>query len=202
MDKMITKLHTLDDGTVEERQVVDPKLRSTGPWKDDRQDVAWDNYIKSWRAGKPNAKQAGLDAGYAPNTALNLGNLAWFKKKKDKLRRSTMMSRAERNLSRILSMDYSKMKLKDDGTEEEVIDKDILRVVADISKTIVTTLGKDEGYSSKTEIKGDMSGEIKINSISYADPIELENKIVDDTIKQVEEHIIRDVIVKEDENIL
>ena len=196
---MITKLHTLDDGTVEERQVVDPKLRSTGPWKDDRQDVAWELYVKSWKAGKPNAKQAGLDAGYALNTAINLNNLTWFKKKKDKLRRSTMMSKAERNLNRILSLDYSTMKLKNDGTEEEVIDKDILRVVADISKSIVTTLGKDEGYSTKTEVKGDMSGEIKINSISYADkPLEIENKIIDDTIKQVEEQIIRDVIVKEE----
>lgn len=50
-------------------------------------------------------------------------------------------------------MGYTEIRKLEDGTDKEVVDKDVLRVVADMSKTIVTTLGKDLGYSQKTEIK-------------------------------------------------
>lgn len=197
-----TKLITLDDGSQEEvyisragNIVTKPDQRSAGNMPDARQQVCWDLYVKSWRKGQPNAKQAALDAGYSFNTALNVGNLSWFKKKRDTLRRSKMMSNAERNLSRILNMDYSKMKIHEDGSEEEVVDKDLLRIVADISKTVVTTLGKDQGYSTKTEVTGKMDTEIKINSVSYADPIEVE--AIEVGVRQIEdatEKVILDVI--------
>ncbi len=197
-----TKLITLDDGTQQEvyisragNIVTPPQKRSPGFIDvDGKRQKCWDLYIKSWRAGVPNARQAALDAGFAYNTAVNITNQDWFKKKKDKLRRSKMMSKAESNLSRILNMKYDKIKILDDGTEEEVIDKDLLRVVYDASKTIVTTLGKDEGYSTKTEVTGKMDSEIKINSVSYADPIQIENKAIDDTIKQIEDTVIDAVV--------
>ncbi len=72
------------------------------------------------------------------------------------------MGNAERNISRILNMGYTRMKLIEAGKDEdgkpimqqsEEIDKDVLKIVADMSKTIVTTLGKDLGYSTKTEVK-------------------------------------------------
>lgn len=173
---------------------IDPKIRSkTGRQRDPRSELAWEFYVKSWREGKPNAKQAGLNAGYAYNTAVNLSNFKWFKDKKDKLRRSNMLTKAERNLSRMLNLDYSKIKVLADGTEEETIDRDVLRVVADVSKTIVTTLGKDMGYSTKTEIDGKMGGEINIKSISYADPIEIEAQVVDDTLKVIEGEVVKEV---------
>ena len=161
------------------------------------------------RSGNPNAKGAALKAGFSENTAINIGNQKWFKEKKDKLRRSTMMSNAERNYSRILNLPWTRMKLvevgkDDDGKpimeKQEEVDIDTLRVVEAASKTVLTTLGKDEGYSTKTELKGEMQGEIKINSISYADqvPIEVENQIAEESIKQVENKIIRDIIVKEE----
>lgn len=175
-------------------KTIDPKIRSkTGRQRDPRSELAWEFYVKSWREGKPNAKQAGLNAGYAYNTAVNLSNFKWFKDKKDKLRRSNMLTKAERNLSRMLNLDYSKIKLLADGTEEETIDRDVLRVVADVSKTIVTTLGKDMGYSTKTEIDGKMGGEINIKSISYADPIEIEAQVVDDTLKVIEGEVVKEV---------
>ena len=200
-----TKLITLDDGTQKEvyisragNVVTHPLNRSTGLAYDPRQEICWEAYVKSVKLGAPNARQAAREAGYSENTAINIGNMAWFKEKKDKLRRSKMMSKAERNLSRILDLDYSKMKLMDDGSEEQVVDKDVLRVVADVSKTIVTTLGKDLGYSTKTEIKGDMSGEIKINSISYADnPIEIEAHVVDNAIETMQQEILKEVIKEE-----
>lgn len=175
-------------------KTIDPKIRSkTGRQRDPRSELAWEFYVKSWREGKPNAKQAGLNAGYAYNTAVNLSNFKWFKDKKDKLRRSNMLTKAERNISRMLNLDYSRIKVLPDGTEEETIDRDVLRVVADVSKTIVTTLGKDMGYSTKTEIDGKMGGEINIKSISYADPIEIEAQVVDDTLKVIEGEVVKEV---------
>jgi phage terminase small subunit len=134
--------------------VTHPMLRSKGnAYYDPRRDVCWDLYVKSWKSGYPNARDAARKAGYSENTAINIGNLKWFKDKKDKLRRSKMMDNAERNIARILNMGYTKIKELEDGTKAEEVDKDVLRIVADMSKTIVTTLGKDMGYSTKSEVK-------------------------------------------------
>lgn len=210
-----TRVITLDDGTEEEvyiskvGNIVTPPSERNKNQDFSRRQLCWDYYVKSWRSGNPNAKAAALKAGFSENTAINIGNQKWFKEKKDKLRRSTMMSNAERNYSRILNLPWTRMKLvevgKDDGgkpimEKQEEVDIDTLRVVEAASKTVLTTLGKDEGYSTKTELKGEMQGEIKINSISYADqvPIEVENQIAEESIKQIENQIIKDVIVKEE----
>ena len=161
LETIIEELEGNDEGTFTEvyrdkrsgNIVTHPKLRSKGSLPDPRQQVCWDLYLKGWKAGRPSATQAARDAGYAENTAVNICNLTWFKEKKDKLRRSNMMSRAEKNISRILNMGYTKIKQLEDGSQTEEVDKDVLRIVADMSKTIVTTLGKDMGYSSKTEVK-------------------------------------------------
>lgn len=159
-DEVEEQLEGNDEGTYEEvyrssagNIVTPPKLRSKGPFKDERQQICWDLYLKSWREGNPNGRAAALAAGYSENTAINIGNLTWFKKKKDTLRRSKMMSNAERNISRILNLGLTKKKINDDGSEEEIFDPDRARIVADMSKLIVTTIGKDLGYSSKTEVK-------------------------------------------------
>jgi len=157
---VVEELEGNDEGTLEEvyrskagNIVTPPKQRSKGPFKDPRQQICWDLYLKSWREGNPNGRAAALAAGYSENTAINIGNLTWFKKKKDTLRRSKMMSNAERNISRILNLGMTKTRILEDGTEEEVFDPDKARIVADMSKLIVTTIGKDLGYSSKTEVK-------------------------------------------------
>ena len=208
------RIVTLDDGSFEEEpthiisaagnKVINPKLRSKGNFEDPRQQICWDLYVKGWKEGKPSAKAAGLAAGYAYNTAINISNFKWFKDKKAKLRRSVMMSKAERNLSRILDIDYSVMRLVEVGKDDEgkpimdqveVIDKDLVRVVADVSKTIVTTLGKEEGYSTKTEVEGKMKGDIQIKSVNYADaPVEVEAKVVDESVKLIEDEIFNQVI--------
>ena len=135
-----TKLVTLDDGTIEEvyisragNIVTDPKLRNStgGEASQNRRDKCWEEYVKTWRAGVPSARKAANLAGYSPNTAMNMSKMKWFKDKKDKLRRSSMMTNAERNLSRVLRMDYSKMKLMEDGTEEEEVDIDWAEVSGD-----------------------------------------------------------------------
>ena len=151
---------TNDDGTLTEvligvngKPLVPPHLRSKGPFKDPRQDVCWEHYLKSWKAGVPNARQAALAAGYSENSAINVTNFKWFRERKNKLRRSKMMDNAERNIARILNMGLTKMKKQEDGTTEEVFDADKARIVADMSKLIVTTLGKDLGYTARTDVK-------------------------------------------------
>lgn len=155
-----TELKSNDEGYLEEvyrdkrtgNIVTDPRIRNKNQ-DNSRREKCWELYLKSVRDGNPNARQAARDAGFAENTAINIGNMAWFKERKDKLRRSKMMSNAERNIARIINLGLTKIKTNPDGTQEEVFDADKARIVADMSKMIVTTLGKDLGYSSKTEVK-------------------------------------------------
>lgn len=138
--------------------------------KDPRQDIMWELYMKDWTKGlNPNARQCALDAGYSDTTAMNVTNFPWFKDRFARLKRKDMLSKAERNLDRILDLDYSKL---DELTgERTAIDIDKLKIVADISKMTATTLGKDEGYSAKTTLDQKVSGEVQIRAVSYADAI-------------------------------
>ena len=153
------ELSANDEGTLEEvyrdkrtgNIVMNPKIRSLNK-DNNRRELCWNLYLKSVRDGNPSAVSAAKAAGFSPNTALNIGGMKWFKDKKDNLRRSKMMNNAEKNIARILNMGYTELKKLEDGSTQEVVDKDVLRIVADMSKTIVTTLGK-ELYSNKTEVK-------------------------------------------------
>lgn len=138
--------------------------------KDPRQDRMWEMYMGFWNKGiNPNAKQCALDAGYSETSAMNITNFNWFKERFARLKRKDMLSKAERNLDRILDLDYTKL---DELTgERTAIDIDKLKVVADISKMTATTLGKDEGYASKTTLDQKVSGEVKVRAVSYADAI-------------------------------
>jgi len=113
---------------------------------DDREQKCWDLYVKSIAKGTPNAKASALKAGYSEPHADNITLQGWFKGREAKLRRTGMLSKAERNLDKALDESY-----KD---EDGKIQSDVMRIVVDVSKTIATTLGKDEGYSSRSEITG------------------------------------------------
>jgi phage terminase small subunit len=195
-----TKLITLPDGSLEEVYISRAGNIVTAP-KDraltldvERQQKCWDYYVKSLRSGRPSARQAALDAGFSANTALNIRAMKWFKDRLKNLQRKSIGGKAERNLSRGLDVQWSKIKLTEEGDEETVVDKDLFRTVMDVSKFVAGTLLKDEGYSTKTEVVGNMDSTIKINSISYADnPVEIENKIVEEKIKEIE-GVVLDVI--------
>jgi phage terminase small subunit len=162
-DETVTEeLKTNEDGSLEEvevyrdkrtgRIVTPPSIRNKNQ-DNKRRELCWEYYMKTVRDGNPNGKQSALKAGFSENTALNIGNIKWFKDKKDKLRRSKMMTNAERNIARMLNIGITRLKKLEDGTTEEVFDAEKARIVADMSKLIVTTLGKDEGWSTKTEVK-------------------------------------------------
>lgn len=151
---------------------------ANGSIADPRQVLCWKYYLNGLRQGRPNATRAAEMAGYSPNTALNVTNLKWFKDKKRKLRRHDMLDKAERNLDSILDMEYKSMKLVE-GEMVEEIDTDKLKIVADISKVIAQTLGKDEGYSTKIVEDKNVNHDIVVKSISYADPVQIESEVTD-----------------------
>jgi phage terminase small subunit len=135
--------------------------------KDPRQDIMWEHFLPRWMKGAGNAAESARYAGYSETTAANVTNLFWYKEKFQKLKRKEMLSKAERNLDKVLDIDYNKL------TElgEEKIDVDLLKAVIDVSKIVATTLGKDEGYSTKSEIAKNVSGTVNIKAINYADQV-------------------------------
>lgn len=113
---------------------------------DPREQVMWDFYVADFAKGIENAYQAAIKAGYAEDSAKNITLNGWFKERKAKLKRKDIFSKAERNLDRILDLPFEKQ----DGE----VDAGVVRIIADVSKTVVTTLGKDEGYSTRSEVTG------------------------------------------------
>lgn len=161
-EEVSEEIKTNEDGTLEEYQVyrdkrtgnivTPPHLRNKNQ-SNERREKCWELYMKSVRDGNPSAMQAAKDAGFSDNTAMNIKKMRWFKDREDKLRRSKMMTNAEKNIARLLNLGLTRIKKLEDGSTEEVFDAEKARIVADMSKLIVTTLGKDEGWSTKSELK-------------------------------------------------
>jgi len=156
----VEELKANDDGTFEEvyrnpktgNIVMNPKIRNQNK-DNNRRENCWNYYLQTVRDGNPNAAESARRAGFSDNTAINIRKMRWFKDRNDKLRRSKMFTNAERNIARIMNLGMTRLKKLEDGTTEEVFDAEKARIVADMSKLIVTTLGKDEGWSTKTEFK-------------------------------------------------
>ena len=106
---------------------------------DPRQITCWEFYIDPKSETFGNATQSAIKAGYEEATANQITTFDWFIGKR---RRLNMLSKAERNLDKVLDTSYESKK---------GIQADVMRIVVDVSKTIATTLGKNEGYSSKVE---------------------------------------------------
>jgi hypothetical protein len=91
-------------------------------------------------------------AGYEDGYARQITTLPWFL---EKVRSSDMVSRAEKVLEKTLNYETE----DDDGN----VKVDLLRVQTAVATTIVTTLGKDKGYSSRSEFTGKDGGAIEID---------------------------------------
>jgi hypothetical protein len=127
---------------------------------DPREQVMWDIYITKLTTGIDNAYQSALEAGYAEDTAKNVTLTGWYKDRKERLKRHDMLSKAEKKLEKIL--DYEPV------DEAGKLDVPLLRVQADVSKHVTSTLGKDEGYSTRTEQTGKGGGAIQIEGIEIS----------------------------------
>lgn len=119
---------------------------ANGVTSDPREQICWDYYIESIVKGQENAYESAIKAGYGKRHAKNITLQGWFKERKEGLRRKDMLSKAEKKLDKTL--DYE---VEDEGGK---IKTDLLRIQVDVAKTVVTTLGKDEGYSTRSEMTG------------------------------------------------
>lgn len=111
---------------------------------DDREQKCWDLYVQSVVDNVPNAYKAAIDSGYSEDHARNITMQGWFKERLEKLKRKGMGSKAERNLEKILDIDW-----QPDGE----VKVDILRVVADISHKTAKALIKED-WSERVENTG------------------------------------------------
>lgn len=119
---------------------------ANGTTSDPREQVMWDIYVTGIAKGKENAYEAAKKAGYEEATCKQITVRSWFIERKDKLRRKGMLSKAEQVLEKTLNYETE--------NEEGKVDVPLLRVQTDVAKTVVQTLGKDEGYSSRSELTG------------------------------------------------
>lgn len=124
---------------------------ANGTTSDPREQVMWDIYVAKLSKGIENAYESAIEAGYEEATARQITVRSWFIARKSKLKRKEMLSKAERNLDKALDL----VTLNKEGLE----DPQLLKIKVDVSKTIVSTLGKDEGYSTKTETDLTSKGE-------------------------------------------
>lgn len=123
---------------------------ANGTTSDPREQIMWDFYVSELAKGIDNAYAAAIKAEYSEDSARNVTMRDWFKARLGKLKRREMLSKAERNLDKALDTSYE--------DKEGNIKSDVMRIVVDVSKTVVTTLGRDE-YSTKTETDLTSKGE-------------------------------------------
>lgn len=99
---------------------------------DPRQKKCWEDYINPKSETFGNATQSAIGAGYEPDYADQITTVDWFK---GKVRRLNMLGKAENVLDKTL-----------DGED--------IKLAQDTAKFIAKTLGKNEGYSERTELTG------------------------------------------------
>lgn len=144
---------------------------SNGNTSDPREQICWDIYIEQLQEGLDNAYQSAIQAGYSQASAKNVTMRDWFKERLRKLKRKDMLSKSERKLERTL--DYEVEEIDENGKMK--VRTDLLKIQVDVAKTLVTTLGKNEGYSSRNELTG-KDGENLPTPLLYALPNNDSNK--------------------------
>ncbi len=110
---------------------------------DPRQKLCWENYINPKSETFGNARQSALKVGYEEYYADTITSTGWFS---DKVRRLNLLSKAEKVLEDTLNYES----VNPDGK----VRVDLLRVQTDVAKHVTSTLGKNEGYSSRNELTG------------------------------------------------
>ena len=130
---------------------------ANGSVSDPREQVMWDLYVQN---NLENAYKCAIKAGYEEDTAKQITVRRWFLERTDKLRRKEILSKAEKVLDKTLS--YST------ENDEGKVMPDILRIQADVAKHVVSTLGKNEGYSNSNSKDGTLI-QIQSNTIIFTD---------------------------------
>ncbi len=128
---------------------------------DSREQLMWDFYVGTVTKGEANAYESAIKAGYSEDHSRNITMQGWFKERSERLKRKDMLSDAEKVLQK--TMKY----LTEDA--EGKVKVDLLRVQVDAAKHLTSTLGKNDGYSTKNETDVTSGGE-KIIGINYVVP--------------------------------
>lgn len=136
---------------------------------DPRQNLCWSYYINPKSETFANGYKSALKAGYEDSYAQVITVEPWFKAK---IRRMDMLEDAENTLQEIV-----KMKAVDDEGKNDV---PLLRVKADVSKFLTSTLGKNIGYAQRTEHTG-------------ADGETLKLELTDEQRKRIAEYELRTI---------
>jgi hypothetical protein len=121
---------------------------------DPRQKLCWENYINPKSKTFGNAYQSALKAGYEDATATQITTYDWFLEKR---RRSNMFSKAEKVLDEMLDMPVEVNKFSGKGENEVLImvtDPSLVKIKQDTAKFVAERLGKDDGYSTRSELTG------------------------------------------------
>lgn len=135
-----------------------PKKKPTNPnganqfQLDPRQKLCWEYYINPKSKTFGNATQSAIRAKYEPDYADQITTVEWFK---GKLRRLQLLDKAEKVLDKTLTYE------PEDG--EGKVKTDLLRIQTDVAKFVAQTQGKDDGYSTRSEITG-KDGESLVNT--------------------------------------
>jgi len=127
---------------------------------DFRQKLFWDNYIIPTSETFLKKTESAIKAGYSETYASRISNAPFFRKR---MKRFGMLEKAERLLNKTLTLKY-----KDENGK---VQSDVLRIQTDVAKHITKTLGKDEGYSERSEVTGKDGGEIRVSSITFNPPV-------------------------------
>lgn len=132
---------------------------ANGTTSDPREQIMWDIYVSNLSKGIDNAYKAAVEATYSKDHAENITLQGWFKERKAKLKRKDMLSKAERNLDKVL--DFEMM------TDEGRVNTQVASLVIGVSTTIANTLGKEEGYSTRQELTGKNGEGIVVELMDY-----------------------------------
>lgn len=116
-----------------------------------------------------NALQSGLRAGYSQEYSENITSLMpnWLSEIIGKKKR--LLVKAENALEDTLDMPIEVQKLEGYGDEKELVvrtEPALIKIKQDTAKFIAETVGKDEGYSKRTELTGKDGGAVEIKDIS------------------------------------
>ena len=130
---------------------------ANGTQSDPREETCWSIYVENLAKGKDNAYESAIKAGYSESSAKNITMRDWFKERLGKLRRKDMLSKAERNLDKVLDLDEY---------QDDKINPALLKIKTDVSTTIVKSLGKDN-YSDRHEVTGKDGEGLTVNVIQY-----------------------------------
>lgn len=124
------------------------------PELDPRQADCWNRYINPKSETFANAKQSAISAGYEENYAAEIKNCEWFKKRERKIR---MKDRGEEVLEEMLDLPVvviDHVGTGDKKTKVVVTDVGLVRIKQDTAKFVTERLGKDDGWSQRSELTG------------------------------------------------